>query len=126
MPAAVGADSHFQCNRFHIAGKIVSGLNYTVSNEGIYAGWPTSVSFLENKTLSIWPNPGEGMIMMDLPSAGEYSVQIYSTDGRLMRTEDFRSAGGVTTLDISGENKGLYILKIEGPETSTTRKYIKK
>ena len=105
--------------------QIVSGLNYTVSNEGIYAGFPTAVSFQENKTLNIWPNPGQGMIMMDLPAAGEYSVKIYSTDGRLIRTDDFRSAGGVSTLDISSENKGLYILKIEGPQTSTTRKYIK-
>ncbi|MCK4746079.1 MAG: hypothetical protein KAT15_03550, partial [Bacteroidales bacterium] len=82
-----------------IAGnQIVSGLNFTVSNEGIYAGWPTAVSFLENKVLEIWPNPGEGMIMMDLPAAGEYVVRIYSADGRLIRTDDFRSAGGVTTL----------------------------
>ncbi|TFH21655.1 MAG: T9SS type A sorting domain-containing protein [Bacteroidia bacterium] len=110
-----------------IAGnQIVSGLNYTVSNEGIYAGWPSAVSYLENKTLNIWPNPGEGLIMMDLPSAGDYSVRIYTADGRLIRTEDFRSAGGVVTLDITGEYKGLYILKMEGPETNTTRKYIKK
>jgi len=109
-----------------IGNQLVSGLNYTVSNEGIYAGWPTGVSFLENKTLNIWPNPGEGLIMMDLPAAGEYSVRIYTADGRLIRTDEFRSSGGVTTLDISDENKGLYILRIEGPETSTTRKYIKK
>jgi co-chaperonin GroES (HSP10) len=110
-----------------IAGnQVVSGLNYTVSNEGIYAGWPTAVSFHENKTLNIWPNPGEGRIMMDLPAAGDYSVKIYTADGRLIRTEQFRSGGGVSTLDISQEHKGLYILKIEGPETSSTRKYIKK
>jgi co-chaperonin GroES (HSP10) len=110
-----------------IAGnQIVSGLNYTVSDDGIYAGWPVGVSFLENKTLNIWPNPGEGLIMMDLPAAGDYSVRIYTADGRMIRTDEFSSAGGVTTLDISTENKGLYILSIEGPETNTTRKYIKK
>jgi hypothetical protein len=110
-----------------IAGnQIVSGLNFTVSNEGIYAGWPTAVPVVENKTLTIWPNPGDGRIMMDLPESGDYNVKVYSTDGRLIRTEAFRSGGGVTNLDISEENKGLYILNIEGPETSTTRKYIKK
>ncbi len=106
--------------------QIISGLNYTVSNEGIYAGWPTAVSLPENKVLEIWPNPGEGRIMMDLPAAGDYTVKIYSTDGRLIRTDEFRSAGGHATVDISAENKGLYILSIKGPETSTTRKYIKK
>ena len=110
-----------------IAGnQIVSGLNFTVSNEGIYAGWPTTVPKVENKTLNIWPNPGDGRIMMDLPESGDYKVKVYSTDGRLIRTEAFRSGGGVTNLDISEENKGLYILNIEGPETSTTRKYIRK
>jgi co-chaperonin GroES (HSP10) len=110
-----------------IAGnQIVSGLNYTVSNEGIYAGWPTKVSFQENKTLNIWPNPGEGRIMMDLPAAGDYSVKIYTADGRLIRNEEFRSSGGVSNIDITDEYKGMYILKIEGPDTNTTRKYIKK
>ena len=64
--------------------------------------------------------------MMDLPAAGDYSVRIYTADGRLIRTDEFRSGRGVTTLDISEENEGLYILNIKGPETSTTRKYIKK
>lgn len=110
-----------------IAGnQIVSGLNYTVSNEGIYAGWPTKVSFQENKTLNIWPNPGDGRIMLDLPAAGDYSVKIYTADGRLIRNEEFRSSGGVATIDLTGAYKGLYILNIEGPETNTTRKYIKK
>jgi len=110
-----------------IAGdQIISGLNYTVSNEGIYAGWPTPVTFLEKQTLDIWPNPGEGRIMMDLPAAGDYTVRIYTADGRLIRSEAFRTGGEVTTLDISEEQKGLYILKIEGPLTSNTRKYIKK
>jgi len=110
-----------------IAGnQIISGLNYTVSNEGIYAGWPTAVSKPEPIVFKIWPNPGDGRINLDLPVAGEYMVKTYSTDGRLIRSDIFTSSGGHSTLDISGENKGLYFLQIEGPETNTTRKYIKR
>jgi co-chaperonin GroES (HSP10) len=110
-----------------IAGnQIVSGLNYTVSNEGIYAGWPTQVSLPVHESLSIWPNPGEGMIMMDLPASGSYLVKVYATDGRLVQSEEFLSAGGVYTLDITAEQKGMYFLSIEGPETSSTVKYVKK
>jgi hypothetical protein len=110
-----------------IAGnQIISGLNYTVSNEGIYAGWPTVVKKPEPKVFKIWPNPGNGRISMDLPAAGDYTVKIYSTDGRLIRSDNFMSSGGQTTVDITEENKGLYILQIKGPETSTTRKYIKR
>jgi co-chaperonin GroES (HSP10) len=110
-----------------IAGnQIISGLDYTVSNEGIYAGWPTAVSVPEKKVMKIWPNPGDGRIKLDLPASGDYSVQIYTTDGRLIRTEEIRSGGALNSLDISEEHSGLYILRIEGPETSSTRKYIKK
>lgn len=110
-----------------IAGsQIISGLNYTVSNEGIYAGWPTAVNPSEPKVFKIWPNPGDGRILMDLPEAGDYTVKIYSTDGRLIRSEYVAASGGHSTVDIREENKGLYILQIEGPGTSTTRKYIKR
>lgn len=110
-----------------IAGnQIISGLDYTVSNEGIYAGWPTALQTAEKKVLEIWPNPGDGRIMMDLPAAGAYTVNIYSTDGRLIRSDQYSSSGGHTTLDMREENKGLYILQIKGPETNTTRKYIKR
>jgi ligand-binding sensor domain-containing protein len=33
--------------------QIVSGLDYTISDEGIYIGWPTGITLLENKTLTV-------------------------------------------------------------------------
>ncbi len=109
-----------------VGNQIVSGLDYTISDEGIYIGWPTGISLLENKTLTVYPNPGPGLIVMDLPSAGQYEVKVYTTDGRMVLSERFDSAGGARSINISGENDGIYFLHVAGPETDETHKYIKK
>lgn len=108
-----------------VGNQIVSGLDYTISDDGIYIGWPVGVSLLENETLTLYPNPGPGLILMDLPAAGEYAVKIYATDGRMVLKEQFNSAGGVRSINISGENDGIYFIRIEGPGTDATVKYIK-
>jgi hypothetical protein len=75
---------------------------------------------LENETLTVYPNPGPGLIVMDLPSAGQYEVKVYTTDGRMVLTEYFDSAGGARSINISGENDGIYFLHVAGPETDET------
>jgi len=109
-----------------VGDQLVSGLDYTVSDEGIYIGWLVGISLLENETLQVYPNPGPGLILMDLPAAGEYEVKIYTTDGRMVLQEQFTSAGGARSINISGENDGRYLLNISGPETDETVKYIKR
>jgi len=109
-----------------VGDQIVSGLNYTVGENGIYIGWPLGEgSLLENETLDIYPNPGPGLIFVDLPTEGDYQVKIYTTDGRMVHKEQFHSAGGARSIDISGENDGIYIIRVEGPGTDTTVRYIK-
>lgn len=116
-----------QIHDVSIAGnQIVSALNYTISDDGIYIGWPTGISLLENEELLIYPNPGPGLILMDLPAAGEYEVKIYTTDGRMVLQEQIISAGGARSFNISGENDGMYLIHIAGPETDETVKYIKR
>ena len=109
-----------------VGNQIISGLNYTISDDGIYIGWPTGISLLESEELLIYPNPGPGLILMDLPAAGEYKVMIFATDGRKVHQEQFTSAGGARSFNISGENDGMYLINIAGPETDETVKYIKK
>ncbi len=106
--------------------QIVSGLNYTIGEDGIYIGWPTGISLLENEELLIYPNPGQGLILMDLPAAGQYVVKVYTTDGRLVLNDRFDSAGGARSINISGENDGIYLIQVAGPETDETVKYLKK
>ncbi len=109
-----------------VGDQIVTGLDYTISDNGVFIGWGVGISFLENETLKIYPNPGPGLILMDLPAAGEYAVNIYSTDGRLVLNLAIDSAGGASSLNISAEPDGIYLISVEGPETSTSIKYIKR
>ena len=67
-----------------------------------------------------------GIMLIDLPSAGEYAVNIYSTDGRRVLNRSISSAGGASSLNISAEPDGIYLISVEGPETSTSIKYIKR
>jgi len=109
-----------------VGNQIVSGLNYTIGEDGIYIGWPTGISLLENETLNIYPNPGPGLILMDLPASGDYEVKIFSMDGRMMHQEQFTSAGGARSIDLSWAGDGTYLIQVKGPETDVSTRYIKK
>ena len=109
-----------------VGDQIVSGLNYTIGEDGIYIGYPVGVSLLENEELNIYPNPGPGLIMMDLPAAGDYVVKIFAIDGRMVLEEQFSSAGGARTINLSGASDGTYFIRVMGTDTDVTLKYIKK
>jgi len=108
-----------------VGNQIVSGLNYTIGEDGIYIGFPTGISLLENESLMVYPNPGNGLILMDLPAAGEYRVRIYATDGRMVLEEQLISAGGARTIHLSEAGDGIYFIRVEGPDTDETVKYVK-
>jgi hypothetical protein len=109
-----------------VGNQIISSLNYTIGENGIYIGWPTGISLFANKELNIYPNPGPGMILMDLPAEGEYLVRIFTIDGRLVQKEQFTSAGGARSLNLSGASDGIYFIHVKGPKTDLRTKYIKK
>ena len=106
--------------------QIVSGLNYTISEDGIYIGFPTGKSLLENEELLVYPNPGPGLIMIDFPGAGEYQVRIYAMDGKLLHEELIISSGGARTIHLNEASDGFYFIRVEGPDTDETVKYVKK
>jgi len=43
----------------------------------------------------------------------------------MVHKEQFQSAGGARSINISGENDGIYFIRIEGPGTDTTVRYVK-
>ena len=61
---------------------------------------------------NIHPNPATDFITIDLPNEADcQSVEIYDIDGRLV-VETFPETSHPTTIDISGLNAGMYIMKI--------------
>jgi len=108
-----------------VGDQIVSGMDYTISEDGIYIGWPLGTPQPETVNLQIYPNPGTGLIQMDLPVAGSYRVRVYATDGRMALDEQFESAGGARSIRIPGEDRGIYLIRVQGPGIDETIKYVK-
>lgn len=108
------------------ANKIISGLDYEVGTDGIDMSGYVGVEALENEGLLLYPNPGDGKILMNSTSPGEYEVRVYATDGRLVIAPLPVKMPGQVTLDLTKEDQGLYLIVLDGPDESVTVKYIKK
>lgn len=78
---------------------------------------PLSVDKVQKHTaLHVYPNPVQNTLHIDLNASKEASLQVFSTDGRLVHTSKANSADA--TIDVSNFAAGQYILKIaseEGP-----------
>lgn len=65
-----------------------------------------------SKLISVYPNPGRGLFVIDLKDISEtdvYEVKIFNTLGQLVRQQKLSTdANNRLTLDISDESKGLY------------------
>ena len=71
-------------------------------------------SVVENQSkdnVSVYPNPAKDLIRIEFSDNSDcQSVEIYSIDGRLVET--FPETSHQTTIDFSGLNAGMYIMKI--------------
>ena len=61
----------------------------------------------------VYPNPSQGAYTIELAQAGK--VQITDLMGKLMYSSDYRK--GISTLDLSGFSKGVYLLSVDGRKT---------
>ncbi len=78
-----------------------------------------------NYEIVIQPNPNNGHFHLLLKSKkpGTADISIYDLNGRLVysKKEKISKSGEAWDFDLSGESKGLYILKIAGPQGHSSR-----
>jgi PKD repeat protein len=71
-----------------------------------------------------WPNPASHQLFIQaqgvLPARS--TLHLFSADGRELRQE--RPVGWPHTMDVQGLAPGLYLLRVEGPEGSATRRVV--
>jgi len=73
---------------------------------------------------AVYPNPTTGNIVLKSKTFnGNYSLQVLSTDGKLLY--DGERSGASAQLDLSPFRNGMYILKIENPEIRQVVKLVK-
>ena len=64
-----------------------------------------------NCQLSIFPNPTQGIINVELPVSGNWHIIVTSTDGRIIWQQDCNGCSGIVKHKLEGAN-GLYFIKI--------------
>ncbi len=104
---------------------IVSGLDYTVSEDGIYTYTGVGIPVAQAETLKVFPNPGDGLIFMELPEDDDYAVTIFRTDGKMLQSSIVHASAGLIRMDISSETDGIYLIRVKGPGTNRSIRYMK-
>jgi hypothetical protein len=77
-----------------------------------------SVNELEAKAINIYPNPVKESLVIDAKNIGDF--QIISSNGALVH-----SGTGISTIDVSKLETGLYVLKITVQGKSFVGKFVK-
>jgi len=73
-----------------------------------------SVPETRDFSLTIFPNPGNGIVEVLVPDAAEGILQVISTEGRAIVHQKIHKGQARITLDLSSFNKGLYLIRILG------------
>ena len=134
--ANVQAVNNYQTNLYTIddASQPVKGINYyriasTKNNDVIIFSKPVTVSFskAEKKGISVYPNPTQGKVNLELYSASVNDLQINVTEnatGKIIKTVFVKTKIGsnkytlILSDNISTLNNGLYTLSILSDEVS--------
>jgi uncharacterized delta-60 repeat protein len=91
-----------------------------------------TVKFTGELTLNMQlsPNPTGNMLQVQLPDGlkGAVSLHVYDLNGRIVKTQKLASDGHAlsTSIDVTGLQNGVYILKAQDGSTSLTSRFIKK
>jgi hypothetical protein len=112
-------------------------------NQAIATAWKTDPGIWENQTratfsynttainkqlagselLKVFPNPFTNVISIESSSLKVSSFQIYSTNGQLVRT--IEKGESLSTINLSDLKHGVYLLKVNSPESQKVIKLMK-
>ncbi|MCK4748373.1 MAG: T9SS type A sorting domain-containing protein [Bacteroidales bacterium] len=108
------------------SGKVSSGLDFVVGNIGINTADRVDVTSNSMDRFMIFPNPGDGLIQVEFPVAGNYQVRIFNAVGQLVYNRAYSSASGTVPVDLTEWRGGVYLIQVDGDHGSGTVKYIKR
>ncbi len=81
------------------------------------------------RNFKLYPNPAKEELTLEFnaPTSGNYQVQIFSLEGKLMQTnrESVTSGSNRTPLNISNLPSGMYLLRIQTDGQTKSAKFIK-
>jgi hypothetical protein len=71
----------------------------------------TSRYNVRSQSLLVYPNPTDGLLLIELPGPENYSLDVYTTDGKKVYAA--RINNGESSIDLSELNPGLYFLILQ-------------
>lgn len=97
-------------------------VNFTIIVDGV----PLSVQNFKDKEFTIYPNPANNTLNIQLPEIYKNNslVTISNSLGQIISSKN-NTNENEQTLDISNLSSGVYFIKITNNEASTTKKFIK-
>ena len=110
----------WQVTSINECGNSVSSTNSFVTEDA------TSVDVWEQNYISVVPNPSNGLFTINHNQAtqNEELVQIYSIDGKTIKTYKIDQGSTSFQIDLTAFNSGIYFLRISSPEGSLTKKLL--
>jgi hypothetical protein len=76
----------------------------------------------EDKSVTMYPNPTNGIVMMDTNGQRILEISVYNTTGQLIANPDVHS----NSIDLSSFSSGIYMVKITTAENVITKRIVKK
>lgn len=86
--------------------------------------WYVSINTVTNEKISIYPNPSNGIIKIDIENNGMKRISISDITGKkiIEKVEQSQS----TTFDLSGFDNGIYFVHIQTEKEKITAKIVKR
>ncbi|MFC5269455.1 CARDB domain-containing protein [Adhaeribacter terreus] len=72
--------------------------------------------------LNVFPNPGNGIFNIDLPTGKTYELVVTDLTGKVLKKQ--LAKGGLEQLNLEGTAKGIYLLNVSGEKGTAVRKLI--
>ncbi|MDI1353533.1 MAG: T9SS type A sorting domain-containing protein [bacterium] len=118
---------------FEVTGNLV-GNNYTIT-QARYRGFKpastntvntTGISAIEDiSALNLYPNPVKDKLWFDQDFSGNCNLTIYDVNGKLIQSVKPEVFGSLSSVDVSGLETGLYVLRLTMNEKESYCKFIK-
>ncbi len=93
---------------------IITGINHNgiIDDEELATG-----------VLGVYPNPSDGIVMINAQNGtSAIKVRVYSITGSIVFNKEYSGGGNTTELDLTGLNKGIYIIETTNNNTNEKRR----
>ena len=102
----------------------VATFSFTTSSGSSTNAFSTTAISTFTEGVTLYPNPAEGLLKVNIADIAGASVRIYDVKGVVVKSLKVNS--NYTEIDIKNLERGMYIMKIVTDNASTQKRFVKK